>query len=135
MKTQFGFVLVLMLFLVPSCKKNDSTTASLSGSWKISSLVIDGIDKSGSVSQYSISFNDNGMMSVHDSINTFNCNWSDSGMMESGMEDYHFDMMGCPDGSPMKELDADWVMDSQTDNSMMFHEKNSSSSVLDLEKI
>ena len=137
MKKQFAFILVLMLAVLASCSKNDSSTssASLSGAWKISSLSISGIDKTSLVSQYTITFEDNGMMSVYDSIDTFDCGWTEGGGMMNGMDDYHFDMSGCPDDSPMHELDADWVMDSQMDNACSFHEKDSINNILALVRI
>ena len=137
MKKQFAFIFIVILTVLASCSKNDSTStpATLSGTWKISSLSIDGIDKTSLVSAYTITFDDNGMMSVRDSVNTFDCNWSDNGGMMNGMDDFHFDMSACPDNSPMHELDADWVMDSQMENECSFHEKDSGNNILTLARI
>ena len=129
-------MMALLVMFIFSCSKNDNNTTTLTGSWKVSSLVVNGNDLTAECEPYTITFNENGMMSVHDSANTYTCGWSEnSGMMHDGMMDYHFDMGGCADDSPMQELDHDWVTDTQTEQSCSFHEKDAISNILSIEKI
>jgi len=127
-------VSVVIIAAFSSCQKEQIKTTPIAGTYRVSSLIINGTDITQSMAGYTIKFDDNGTMSVKDSMNTYNCNWTDEGMMND-MHDYHFDLGDCPDNSPMQELNADWMMDSHTDNACSFHQRYSSNNVLSLQKI
>ena len=107
---------IVTIYTIVSCSKDENQTTSLTGSWKVSSLIIDGTDMTSQCKQFTVTFNGDGTMNVCDSLSTWACSWIEhSGMMSSSMMAYHFDMHGCPDDSPMQYLENDWLL-IETDN-------------------
>lgn len=144
MKSSISILAVLMLLTVTfSCTKEENQNPSIVGNWKVSSLIINGNEMAPELSAYTITFDENGMMSVHDSMNTYQCNWSDKGMMNGGMmgsgmaemHEYNFDMMGCPDDSPMQMLNEDWIISQSNATQMCFEDGASGSKSLCLTRI
>lgn len=132
-----------MLVVTVSCTKEENQNSSLVGSWKVSSLIINGNEMAPEMAAYTITFNENGMMSVHDSMNTYQCNWTDNGMMNGGMmgsgmsemHEYNFDMMGCPNDSPMQMLNEDWILTQSSETRLNFEDSGSGSNTLCLTRI
>jgi hypothetical protein len=85
---------------------------------------------------YTIMFNDDGSMNIMDSANQCSCQWQEhSEMMNSSMMNYQFNMMGCPDDSPMNYLNGDWELTQSSPAAMHFEAANTSNSHLDLARI
>ena len=133
LKISILFLVIAALF---SCSKNDNNTTTLTGSWKVSSLVVDGNDMTSECEPYTIMFNEDGSMDVMDSTNQCSCEWQEhSGMMNSSMMNYQFNMMGCPDDSPMNYIDGDWELTHSTSDMMQFEDANGANSHLYLARI
>jgi hypothetical protein len=136
MKLFNSFLAILIVVIgFSSCQKEPIVTKPIAGTYKVSSLIISETDKTQDMTPYTITFDDNGMMTINDSAGSYSCEWSDNCGMMNDMHEYHFDMGGCPDDSPMKLLDHDWVMDSQNDQACSFHQKDDNSNTLSLQKI
>lgn len=99
-------LIVLVLILFSSCKKDDSSNITdivVSGNWKISLFQEDGSIKTSNYSGYSFIFNSNNTISATKNSQSTNGSWS------SGNDDSKSKLViNFGSVSPLDELNEDW---------------------------
>jgi len=125
MKKLLFYIMVLMLTIISSCSKDNSSSSvkddvvntASSGTWKITYFFDTDKEETGNFTGYNFTFGSDGVLTARNGINTYSGSWSitSSSSNDDSLDDLDF-MIFFTTPSDFEELSEDWEILSRSDS-------------------